>query len=82
MAINSCFNQFYTLYTATDRLQTVKPRGLFHADCQVGALLPNPLFSSAQRMHRSVLDTLSAGLVVPLDVVNEVVRAFALPLAR
>ena len=73
-----------TSVTGTDRLQTVKPRGLFPADCQVGALLPNPLFSSAQRTHHSLLDALSTGLVVvvPLDVVNEVVRAFALPLAR
>ena len=59
MAINNCFNQFYTLYTATDRLQTVKPRGL-----------------------SSVLDAISAGLVVPLDVDREVVLAFELPLAR
>ena len=122
-----------TRVTATDRLQTRNPRGLSHADCQVGAWdffsgqtvrrlgklvpckvsrqhalpagkgvfcmsklidifeiqsrvkyveLPNPLLSSAQRTHHSVLDTLSAGLVVPLDVVHEVVRAFELPLSQ
>ena len=45
-------------------------------------LLRNPLLSSAQHTHHSVLDALSAGLVVPLDVVYEVVRAFESPLAR
>ena len=44
-------------------------------------MLPNPLLPSAQRTHHSVLDALSAGLVVPLDVFHEVVRAFELPLA-
>ena len=44
-------------------------------------MLPNPLLSSAQRTHHSVLDALSGGLVVPLHVVHEVVRAFELPLA-
>ena len=101
-----------TSVTATKRLQTVKPRGLSHADCQVGAwdfsvvrasenwenwflakvpnsmpslhrkvcfkclnwliiliycskkelstLVPNPLLSSAQRTHHSVLGALGA----------------------
>ena len=88
-----------TSVTATDRLETMNPRGLSDADNQVGAwdffsgqifcskqelsaLLPNPLLLSAQHTHHSVLDALSAGLVVPLDVVHEVVGAFEVPLAQ
>ena len=48
---------------------------------ELSALLPDPLLSSAQRTHHSVLDALSAGLVVPLHVVHEVVCAFEWPLA-
>ena len=55
---------------------------IFCSKQELCTLLPNPLLSSAQRTHHSMLDALSAGLVVPLDVVLEVVRAFELPLAR
>ena len=49
---------------------------------RISTLLPDPLLSSTQRTHHSVLDALSAGLVVSHNVVHEVVRTFELPLAR
>ena len=55
---------------------------IFFSSQELSMLLPNPLLSSAQRTHHSVLDALSAGLVVPLYVVHEVVCSFALLLAR
>ena len=45
--------QFYTStsVTATDRLRTMNPRGLCHADCQVGALY----FSAVRHLFRVLL---------------------------
>ena len=55
---------------------------IFCSKHELSALLPNPLLSPAHRAHHSVLDALSAGLVVPQDVVHEVVRAFESPITR
>ena len=55
---------------------------LFCSKQELSMLLPNPLLSSAQRTHHSVLDTLSAGLVIPLDVVHEILGTFELPFER
>ena len=80
--------------TATDRLQTVKPRGLSHADRQLGAFLairPSEKLGKlvpckGSRQHAVPAEKgvfyMSKGLVVPLDWVHEVVRAFELSLAR
>ena len=40
------------------------------------------LFQTRVKCAAAVLDALSAGLVVPLDVIYEVVHAFESPLAR
>ena len=55
---------------------------IFCSKQDLSTLLPNPLLSSAQRTHNSVLDALSAGLVIPLDVVHETLGIFELPFAQ
>ena len=49
---------------------------------RIGLWLPNPLLSSTQGTHHSVLDALGAGLVLPLDVVHELLGTFELPFAQ
>ena len=48
----------------------------------ISTLLPNPLLSSTQCTHHSMLDALGAVLVIPLDVVHEILGTFELPFAR
>ena len=49
---------------------------------RIRTLLLNPLLSSTQGTQHSVLDALGAGLVIPLDVVHEILGTFKFPFAR
>ena len=51
-------------------------------ELRIVSWLPNPLLSSTQGTRHSVLDTLGAVLVIPLDVVHEILSTFGLPFAR